>query len=374
MIKKNFAYVCECDLETLRRNRSEGIECKHRSQTVEENLKKWKGMIGGKYNEGQATVRLKTDMKDPNPAFRDRVLLRVSERDHPRVGKKYKVWPMLEFSWAVDDKLLGVTHIIRGKQLVIEDMMEEFIWKKLGWPKRQFVHFGMLSIRDAEAKLSKSETRKLVESGEFSGWDDPRTWSLQSLRRRGIQPEAVRKFVIGMGLSLADVTVPAEILYAENRKLIDPLANRYFAVLNPVEISVKDAQKIKSVNANLHPDFPKRGKRNIPVDVEKIFVEREDLEKFVDKDVGLINLFSVRLKRKAEFKSKKIKMDDPKIHWVSEDNVKIKIVMPDGSVKEAVAEPDVRNLKVNDLIQLYRTGFCRVDKANKDIVLYFSHK
>ncbi|MHA1743245.1 MAG: glutamate--tRNA ligase, partial [Candidatus Heimdallarchaeota archaeon] len=60
-------------------------------------------------------------------------------------------------------------------------------------------------------------------------------------------------------------------------------------------------------------------------------------------------------------------------HWVS-GGVEVKIVMPDGSVKKAVAEPDVKKLKEGDLIQLTRVGFCRVDKVNKDIVLYFAHK
>jgi glutamyl-tRNA synthetase len=372
LIKKNFAYVCECDSETLRKNRFEGTACAHRGQTVEENLVMWKGMLAGKYKEGEATVRLKTDMKHPNPAFRDRVLLRIVEREHPRVGKKYRVWPLLEFSWAVDDQLLGVTHILRGKDLVMEDMMEEFIWDRLGWRKPGFFHYGLLNIQ--EAKLSKTEARKAITAKEYGGWDDPRVWSLQSLRKRGIQPEALRKFVIGMGLSLADVAVPAEILYAENRKIIDRNANRYFAVLNPTEISVKNAPRTRDVKANLHPDFPKRGSRKIPVNAKKIFVEKSDFEKFRNKEVGLINLFSVKLKKEAEFKSEKIKMEIPKIQWVSENSVKIKIVMPDGSVKEAVAEPDVKNLKENDLIQLVRVGFCRVDKAGNDMVLYFAHK
>jgi glutamyl-tRNA synthetase len=372
LIKKNLAYVCECDSETLKKNRAEGIPCIHRNQNTEENLAKWKDMLAGKYKEGEATVRLKTDMKHPNPAFRDRVLLRIVEREHPRVGKKYRVWPMLEFSWAVDDQLLGVTHILRGKDLIMEDMVEEFIWDKLGWRKPKFIHYGILSIQ--EAKLSKTEARKAIAAKKYMGWDDPRTWSLQSLRKRGIQPEAVRKFIIKMGLSLADVKVPAEILYAENRKIIDQKANRYFAVLNPVEISVKKAPKIKNVKIELHPDFPERGFRNIPVNTQKIFIEKDDFKKFENKKIGLMNLFSVKLKKMAEFESKKIKVKMPKIHWVSEDNVKIKIIMPDGSVKEAVAEPDIKNLKENDLIQLCRIGFCRVDKVNKEIVLYYAHK
>ena len=372
LIKKGLAYVCECDAKTLREKRLKGIECKHRKQSIEENLKKWKDILSGKYKEGEAIVRLKTDMKHPNPAFRDRVLLRIVEREHPRVGKKYRVWPLLEFSWAVDDQLLGVTHILRGKDLVIEDMMEEFIWKKMGWKKIEFVHYGLLKFEGL--KLSKTEARKAIESGKYSGWDDPRSWSLQSLKKRGIKPEAIRKFILKMGLSLADVKVPVEILYAENRKLIDPIANRYFAVFEPVKISIKKLPKIREVKIPLHPDFPERGGRRIPVDVEKIYVEKEDLKRYNNKKVGLINLCSVKLKRNSDFLSKEIKFEYQKIHWVSEPNIKIKLIMPDGKVKSGIGEPSMKKLKPGEIIQLQRFGFARVDKVNKDIVLYFTHK
>ena len=372
LINKNIAYICECDGESLRRNRLTGVACSHRNIPVAENLKLWKAMLAGKYKEGTAVLRLKTDMQHPNPAFRDRVLMRIVERAHPLVGKKYKVWPMLEFSWAVDDYLLGMTHIIRGKDLVIEDMMENFIWEKMGWKKPEFIHYGFLQV--GGVKLSKTEARKLIEKKIYSGWDDPRTWSMMSLERRGIQPAAIRKFIVNMGLSQADVSVPEEILYAENRKIIDAQANRYLAVIDPVEISVVKPPKIKKIEMNLHPDFPRRGRRKISVNLKKIYVEREDFERFYEKEVGLINLLAVRLKKEADFLSKGIGYDLPKIHWVSEPNVKIKIVMPDGKVWTALAEKEVKNLKKGSLVQFYRVGFCRVDKTGKETVLYFAHK
>jgi len=372
-IRKDVAYVCECDVESLRKNRLEGKECEHRDQSVKDNLKKWKDMLRGKYKEGEAILRLKTDMNDPNPAFRDRVLFRIVGRKHPRVGKKYSVWPLLEVSWAVDDHALKITHILRGKDLVMEDLVESFIWEKMNMKNPPvFIHYGMLNIK--EAKLSKTAARKLIESGIYSGWDDPRTWSLQSFRKRGIQPEAIRKFVIAMGLSEADVSMPAEILYAENRKMIDSIANRYFAVLDPVKISVDNAPEIKSVEANLHPNFPKRGKRKISVDTKKIYIERDDLKNFEGSEVRLMDLFNVRLGKPSEFTSREMRQDTQKIQWVSEPNVRIEVVMPDGSVAKGMAEPNMKRVKRDDLIQIIRVGFCRVEKADKDIVLYYAHK
>lgn len=368
LIRKGAAYACECDAKVLRDNRMNGIACKHKGRSVETNLEKWNSMLKGKYKEGEAIVRLKTEMRHPNPAFRDRVLLRVAERKHPRVGKKYRVWPMLEFSWAVDDHFLGVTHILRGKDLVIEDMVEEFIWKIMGWNRPEILHHGLLNL--AGVKLSKTESRKMIEKKVYKGWDDPRVWSLQSLEKRGIQPDAIRNFVAGMGLSLADVNVPVDILYAENRKLIDKKASRYFCVTEPVAISVNDS-RAKYAKAPLHPDFPKRGFRKIPVNAKRIYVERNDFNNFHGTEVGIMNLFSVKLDKKSNITSEEVKYDIQKIHWVSEPNVKIKIVMPDGKKLKAVAEPQIKKVKLGDVVQFPRIGFARLDKG---MTFYFAHK
>ena len=371
LIKLGRAYVCTCEKEEIQKNRRLGVECSCRSRSIEENLDLFQKMIDGKIPEGKAVVRLKTDMKHPNPAFRDRVLLRICEREHPRVGKNYRVWPMLEFSWAIDDYLIGTTHILRGKELTIEDMMEEYIWEIFGWKKAKFIHYGLLRLKEEGAKLSKSKTRKMIERGEIRGWDDPRTWSLQSLRKRGFQPEAIRNFILKLGLSETDVTLPVDILYAENRKIIDKIANRYFAVLNPVKISID--YDIKKVMIKYHPDFPERGLREVFVNPSEIYIEKEDFEKFKGSDVVLIGMFTVRLNEVSRFISNEILEETPKIHWVSYPNVKIKIVMPNGSEREAIAEDGVKELKEGDIVQFYRIGFCRLDDK-KSFTFYFAHK
>jgi glutamyl-tRNA synthetase len=371
LIKMGKAYVCTCSKEEIQKNRRLGIECSCRSRSVDENLGLFKEMLDGKIPEGKAVVRLKTDMKHPNPAFRDRVLLRITEREHPRVGKKYRVWPMLEFSWAIDDYLIGTTHILRGKELVIEDMMQEYIWDIFGWRKAKFIHYGLLRLKEEGAKLSKSKTRKMIERGEIKGWDDPRTWSLQSLRKRGFQPEAIRNFILKLGLSEADITMPIDILYAENRKIIDKIANRYFAVLNPVRIKLN--HNISKISIRYHPDFPERGLREISLNPSEIYVEKEDFEKLKGKNVVLIGMFTVKLGEISEFVTNEVSEDTPKIHWVSTPNIKIKIVMPNGNEVEAIAEDGIKELKEGDIVQFYRIGFCRLDNK-KEMVFYFAHK
>ena len=365
------AYVCECDADTLRKNREAKRACVHRTQHADETIAMWKAMLSGEYGEGEAVVRLKTDMAHPNPAFRDRVLFRIAEREHPRVGTRYRVWPLLEFSWAVDDHVLGVTHVLRGKDLVMEDLMETRIWDILGVDRRpHFVHFGILRFKDIE--LSKSRYRREIAAGRLAGIDDPRTWSLQSLRRRGIRPAALRNFVLSFGLSLTDIEVPAETLYAENRKIIDKDANRYFFVPEPLAIEIEGLPPVNSVKAPLHPDFPGRGEREIPVG-PKVHLAREDFEKFRGREVRLKDFCNVHLEKKARFRSLENR-DIPKIQWVTH-GVSTHLVLPDGSESRGLSEPLVASLKADEVVQFERVGFARIDHVSKaEVRAYFAHR
>jgi len=222
LINKEKAYVCSCKQEILRKNREEGKECEHRKHSLKENLILWKEMFKEETKDGAFVVRLKTDMKHPNPAFRDRVLFRICTREHPRVGKKYKVWPTLEVTWGLDDYEFGMTHIIRGKELMMETDMQKYIFDIFKWKHPEFIHSGLFTV--AGVKISKSKGQKEVKEGRYIGWHDPRLWSLQSLKMRGITPEAIRKFIIAMSLNQKEIVIPVDMLYLQNRPLIQEKA------------------------------------------------------------------------------------------------------------------------------------------------------
>jgi glutamyl-tRNA synthetase len=371
LIAENHAYVCDCPRTTMTQNRASGTECPCRDLSVEENLIRWNGMLEGVYREGGAVVRLKTDMQHPNPAFRDRVLLRISERKHPRVGTQYRVWPLLEFSWAIDDHLLGITHILRGKDLIIEDLMEQDIWQKLGWHAPEFIHYGMLRIK--EAKLSKSAARQAIEQGKMKSWDDPQTWSLQALRKRGITPDAIRTFIVKMGLSMNDVNLPADILYAENRKLIDSSANRYFAVMNPTQITLNDKVNPSPIYAPRHPDFPVKGQREIPIS-KVIYIDQRDWQKHNGDTVRLMNYCTVQINENEANVIQNQTEKHPIIQWVSEPHMRIQIMMPDGSIHQAIAEPIIQEVADEEAVQLIRIGFCGANWEDGRLTFYFAHR
>lgn len=366
LIENGHAYACECDSPTIRKNRNEMFECEHRQRAKESNLELWDRMLAGSFKEGEICVRIKSDMKHPDPAFRDRVMFRIAEKEHPRVGSKYRVWPMLEISWAVDDQLLGITHIIRGKDLVIEDMMEKLIWQYMGLKEKTFVHYGMLRV--AEAKLSKSKSAMEVRSGGFTGWDDPRTWSIQSLRRRGIRAEAIRKFVLSFGISLVDIEAPADSLYNENRKLIDPTTQRRFFVPNGRSFKLVGEHK-PEVELKNHPDEP-LGTRKVRVK-EIIWLPKEDSKE--GSEIRLKDFCNVAIEGdKARITSLDVK-PIPKVQWVGDGAQRCDVLLPDGSTLNGFIEPN--HLPVGSMVQLERFGFVRIERwDDSGVAATFAHK
>jgi glutamyl-tRNA synthetase len=368
VIDRGAAYVCRCPAELLRENRARGIPCAERSQTPGEAADQWQKMLDGGYAAGEAVLRLKTDLAEPDPAFRDRVLFRISDLDHPRVGRKYRVWPMLEFSWAVDDIELGVTHVLRGKELVIEDRMQRYLWDLLGIEGPPFLHWGLLRVR--EAKVAKSKANREIRSGLFDGWADPRTWSLRSLDRRGISMDALRSFILSYGLSLADIEVAAETLYAENRKRIDATTVRRSFVADPVPVEVEgypfDLAHIELAN---HPDRPQLGRRTVRAG-PSFFLARRDLEAHPGEEVRLKDLVNIRLPPGAPPRSGPVAAQFvdrenrklPRLQWVATpEAVPVDLLGIEGDHTRGVAETALAGAPSRTILQFERVGFVRVD-------------
>lgn len=390
-LAEGWAYVCECDAETLRENRKNGVACEHREQPAETNLEKWEKMMAGGYQEGEAAVRLKTDMQADDPAFRDRVLLRISELDHPRVGDEYRVWPMLEFSWAIDDHELGMTHILRGKDLVMEDRMERFMWDLLDWEEPEILHHGLMSIEGVT--ISTSESRRKIDEGVYAGWDDPRTWSLKSLKKRGFKPEAVRRFVLQFGMSENDVTVPVDTLYKENRDIIDEEADRYFFVEEPHPVQIETEEPLEA-HIPRHPEED-RGVRNFTLEPDDgsitVYLSQEDLydtgetggelkdETPLTDFIRLKDLCNLELREtedgvKATVHSTShepaIERDADIVQWVADTRKKeCEVRMEDGRLVWGYCEQDVPA----EVVQFVRFGFVNVVSSGGTVEAYYTH-
>ncbi|CAB3287640.1 Glutamate--tRNA ligase [Methanocaldococcus lauensis] len=376
LIEMGYAYVCECEPEEFRKLRNKGIPCKCRERSVEENLDLWEKMLNGKIEN--VAVRLKTDIRHKNPSIRDFPIFRIEKTPHPRTEDKYVVYPLMNFSVPIDDYLLGMTHVLRGKDHIVNTEKQSYIYKYFNWKMPEFIHYGILKIEDTV--LSTSSIYKGIKEGLYSGWDDVRLGTLRALRRRGIKAEAIYEIMKRIGIKQADVKFSWENLYAINKELIDKDARRFFFVWNPKKLVIENAKK-RILNLRMHPDRPEFGKRELIFDGE-VYVVGDEIEE--GKMYRLMELFNIVVEKINDIIKAKYHSDDFKIarknkakiiHWIPiKDSLKVKVLMPTGEIKEGFAEKDFKIVNVDDIVQFERFGFVRVDKKDDEIICCYAHR
>ena len=376
LIEIGGAYVCVCEAERFRELKLKGKACPCRDQTVEGNLELWQRMLDGEFYEGDVTVRVKTDLDHPDPAMRDYSAMRIVNAPlHPRVDAT--VFPLMNFSVAVDDHLLGITHVIRGKDHIANTGRQRYIFDYFGWEQPVYYHYGRMGI--SGVVLSTSSMREGIKSGVYTGWDDIHLGTMRAIARRGIQPEAVRNAMIDIGIGETDITFSWENLYSRNKELVDPKANRYFFVPDPVEVDVEGAPRHEA-RAALHPNDPSRGVRTL-VTAGRVLVPKADIEG--KSMVRLKDLYNVgimwegdapRVSYAGDLLEDARRVKAPIIQWLPAD-AKLPCILhrQDGDL-EGFCEPLVAG-EVDNVVQFERIGFARIDSVDGGRVsAYFAHR
>lgn len=375
--KMDKTYVCFCEQEKASELRSKGEACPHREQTIEVTQENWEKMKNGGISEGEAVLKIKTDLNHKNPAIRDFVAFRIIENaDHPVTGDKYRVWPMLDFQGAIEDYELGTTHIVRGKDLRASTKRQKFIYNYFDWDYPNIRYWGNVQISGFNAPVSGSTLDKMIKDGELQGWDDARAPTIRALRKRGFQPKALKNFFIDMGVTENDIEASVETLESENRELVEKEANRYFFVKRPVEITVKGVPEELKAENPLHPDYKDRGTRNPEINIEdgqvKVLIEENDLKNGFLRLKGLCN---IKIEGKtAEYvpgdHKVAVEKDADIIHWVPEETEQADIEMPDGKQIKGRIEPN--QIESGDVIQFERFGFARCASSEQN-KFYYAH-
>ncbi len=376
LIEKGQAYVCTCNADDWRNLKEAKKACPCRELPVETQLERYDKFMAGDYADGEAVVVVKTAIDHPNPAVRDFVALRLVRHPHPRTGDKYIAYPMMNLSVAIDDHLMGMTHVIRGKDHLNNTFRQEYVYDYMGWKKPHFYHYGLVNIPDTVLKTSL--IKKSIQDGEYSGWDDVRTGTVRAMKRRGIKPEAIRRYWVEAGMKAVDIQFSWENLFGMNRDLIDDVSNRYFFVENPVRYDIEGIDSITG-SAPLHPDHPERGDRKYIVsDAKTIFIAEKDSKIFSDSGkVRLKDLCNIEYGMPAKYDGNDVsilRQGFKAVQWVSRDSVPAKIYMPDGTIAEGLAEIALMDEKCDE-VQFERFGFVKIEKKDSEgITGIFSHR
>ncbi len=384
LINSGKAYVCTCKRDTVSKNRKERKSCKCSFRDIKENNQGWEKMFE-KFKPGEAIVRFRGDMKSDNAVMRDPVLFRIIDEKHYTLGEKYRVWPSYDFAVAIEDSSDGVTHAFRSKEFELRKDLINAILEALAMRKPYQGFFSRLEFKGMP--VSKRILRPLIEQGKVSWYDDPRLPTLEGLRRRGIKAEAIKKFILSLGLTKANTLAPFDALESFNRKFVDADSIRLFMVHKPKKLLIHNLP-FSFVEISNHP-IKDLGKRKIEID-ENILISEDDAKNIKEHTqirlMGLGNVTITKVNRELEgdFIEGVETRNIQKIQWVPQKNShKIKLLIPnqlfiedefnENSLEEldVYTEPHYLKLKEGEEIQFVRFGYCRKDSQNQAI---FTHK
>jgi len=405
LIKEGHAYADDTDQETMRDERFKGIASKRRDRSVEENLRIFEEMKKGSEEGLRHCIRAKISVDNPNKAMRDPVIYRCNvETPHHRTGTKWKMYPTYDFACPIVDSYEGVTHAMRSTEYT--DRNPQYQWFQDTLKLRKVYIWDFARMNFIKTFLSKRKLAKLVDTGRVWGWDDPRMPTIRGIRRRGMTINALRDFILKQGPSRNIVTMDWTTFWANNKKEIDPIAPRYTAVLQKdvVKVTVTGAEApaepYKSEKP-LHPKNKNVGTKQV-VYASEILIDQADAKSFKDgEEITLMswgNAFVRNIPSADPIPTLTcelnlqgdVKTTEKKITWLAsnqklvpaelwdfdylitkdvlqeDDNMEDFLNPNTATMDDAWCDEAAAVLKKDDIIQLERRGYYRVDKGLDD--------
>lgn len=304
-------------------NRGKRYACEHRTRPIEESLTEFRAMRDGKYKAGDAYLRMKQSLTDPNegnPQMWDLPAYRVVEKNHHhRTGDRWKIYPTYDFTHCICDALEGITHSMctvefRQSRISYDWLLEQLDMKvpkseEKGPMQREY---GRLSVNGTI--LSKRRILMLVEGAKVGdrvippsvrGWDDPRLYTMVALRRRGIPAKAMLNFVEELGVTDSYTDIETSRFESSIRKHLERTVPRQMLVLDPIPVTISDftPEDNQSLTVPFDPKGTIPGSRTVQLG-QTLYIDRSDFREEDDPDyfrlapnktVGLYNVpYSIR--------------------------------------------------------------------------------
>ena len=431
LIEQDLAYVDSQSSEDIANQKgtptSPGINSSYRNRGIKKNMQLFLEMADGKHQEGSHVLRAKIDMTSSNMLMRDPVIYRVLNKPHHRTGKKWKVYPMYDWTHGESDYIEKVSHSLCT--LEFKPHRDLYDWFLKAIPTEDIIpcqtEFARLNL--SYTVTSKRKLKELVDNNFVRGWDDPRMPTISGLRRRGYTPESLRKFVDIAGIAKRENVIEVSLLEFCIRDHLNKIAPRVNAVLDPIKLTITNYdKKEENLLGEINPEQKQLGNRKIPFS-KRLFIERQDFKEEANRKFFRLTLGQeVRLKSAYIIKAHKVLKDDKgeikevlctydkdsksgsnteaskrkvkgTIHWVSQDHaVEAKINIYDRlfldpapdqhkeknfidfinpnslQVKTAKIEPSIMNAKIGDSYQFQRIGYFNVDFDSKNSNLVFN--
>ncbi|KAI0298878.1 glutamine-tRNA ligase [Russula brevipes] len=280
LTRRDKAYVCHCTGEEIHAHRGGddgGVRtpCVHRSRPVEESLREFENMKLGKYKPGEAILRMKQDLDDPNPQMWDLIAYRVLLAPHHRTGDKWKIYPTYDFTHCLVDSFENISHSLCTVEFIASRQSYEWLCDAVDVYKPRQSEYGRLAVQGTIT--SKRKLLALVKEGYVLGWDDPRLYTLIALRRRGVPAGAIISFVGGLGVSTTGSNIQLARFDQTVRSYLENSVPRLLMVLKPLKVTLENVPEdyVLFVEKALHPKVPALGTAKLPF-TRTVYIDRDD--------------------------------------------------------------------------------------------------
>jgi len=411
LVEKDMAYVCHQQVEEIR-----GFNpppSPWRNRPLEESLQLFEDMKNGKFDEGQATLRLKVTLEEGK---QDPVAYRIKYVPHHRSGDIWCIYPTYDYTHCLCDSIEDITHSLCTKEFQARRSSYYWLCNAVDIYCPVQWEYGRLNVH--YTVVSKRKIAKLIETGVVQDWDDPRLYTLTALRRRGFPAEAINNFCARMGVTGAQATVDPAMLEAVVRDNLNTTARRSMVVTQPLKVTVVGGLASRDIKVPNFPNEPEKGEHSVTLE-QTLYIERSDFKESMEtgyrrlcpgqavglRYAGLVVELVDTIKKNGEVVEIKVKTTPieqaakPKafIHWVSAPvPVEVRMygrlfkhktpedpaVVPGGflediaentlEVRQSMADKHLSGSKLYEKFQFERIGFFCVDKGSTKDKLVFN--
>ncbi len=249
LVNKGLAYVDSQTEDEIRENRGTvtepGTPSPFRDRPKEESLRLLEEMRRGEHPDGAHVLRARIDtehgpMAHPNMKLRDPLMYRIRrDAHHYRSGTDWAIYPLYDWAHGQGDAVEGVTHSVCTLEFDVNRPLYDWYLDAIGIPEPRNRQHEFARFNLDHTVMSKRKLRRLVEEGHVAGWDDPRMPTLAAQRRRGVRPEALRRFFLEIGVTKVNGSVDLARYEYALRDDLNAVAPRVLAVTDPVALTVE---------------------------------------------------------------------------------------------------------------------------------------
>ena len=285
LIRKGLAYVDSQSEDEIRATRGTvteaGTPSPYRDRSVEENLRLLDEMRRGEHPDGSHVLRARIDMANDNMKLRDPLMYRIRrDAHHYRRGTDWAIYPLYDWAHGQGDAIEGITHSICTLEFDVNRPLYDWYLDAIGIPEPRNHQYEFARFNLDYTVMSKRKLRRLVETGDVTGWDDPRMPTVAGLRRRGVRPEALRTFFATLGVTKVNGSVSIEQLEATLRDDLNGIAPRVLAVTRPLKLTIDNLPADLTLDAPYWPHDvtpPADAPQSRPLTLgREIWVEQDD--------------------------------------------------------------------------------------------------